>query len=163
MKLVLIRHAEAVMLGEQGTLTDFDRMLTPIGHRQSIGLAAALQRIGCIPGMILTSPLVRTMETANLLADVLTPDRDPTACEWLAAGERRPKKLMKTVTDFGCDVTFLVGHMPDLGEYAEWLLGVTGGSIDFDKAAAALIKFPGAPVKGTGEFKWLVPPAWFLT
>ena len=66
------------------------------------------------------------------------------------------------MTEYGSDVTFLVGHLPDLSEYAEWLPGVTGGSIDFDKAAAALIKFPGTPVKGTGELKWLVPPAWFL-
>jgi phosphohistidine phosphatase len=162
MKLVLIRHAEAVALGDRGTRTDYDRMLTDAGKVQAHRLGEALKRLAVVPGMILTSPLVRAHETAQALAEIVTPDREPTACEWLALGERRPKRLSRTVAEFGNAVTYLVGHQPDLSAYAGWLLGCGPISIDFDKSAAALVKFPGAPEKGTGELKWLVPPAWLL-
>ena len=81
MKLALIRHAEAVVLGEQGTTADFDRMLTELGRRQAAALAQALQRIGCIPGLILTSPLVRAWQTAEILAETLTPGKEPMHCD----------------------------------------------------------------------------------
>jgi phosphohistidine phosphatase len=161
MKLVLIRHAEAEPMSPTGPRTDFDRKLTPLGHAQSKTLAESLKRIGCVPGIILTSPLVRSLETASILADIITPDREPIECQWLALGERRPKRLTKTVTEFGAATTFLIGHMPDLAAYAGWLLGTHDEAIDFDKAAAALVKFPGAPGKASAELKWLVPPAWY--
>lgn len=162
MKLVLIRHAEAVVLGEAGTTSDYDRMLTEKGHAQSAALAAGFAKLGLVPGLILSSPLTRAWETAEVLCRALTPGREPMHCERLALGERRFKKLTGEVVDFSQEVTFLVGHNPDLSHYACWLLGAEEGAIDFSKAAAGLIAFPGKPMKGMGQLKWLVPPVWFL-
>ena len=44
----------------------------------------------------LTSPYVRTWETAAELRDVLLPDgKEPEHCEWLAAGVWKPNKVCK--------------------------------------------------------------------
>ena len=43
MKLILVRHAEAVDLGTDGVASDFDRPLTDLGRRQAAGLATALK------------------------------------------------------------------------------------------------------------------------
>jgi len=161
MKMGLIRHAEAVDIGEAGTTNDYDRMLTEHGREQAQALATSLQRLGIVPGLILSSPLVRAWQTAEIVAATLTPGREPMHCQRLASGERRFNKLTKEVIEFNQPLTFLVGHMPDIGDFAAWLLGSSECSIDFDKSAMALIKFANEPEKAGGELKWLVTPAWF--
>ncbi len=163
MKLALIRHAEAVVLGDAGTKTDFDRMLTPHGEQQSRALASTLSRLGITPGLILSSPLIRAWQTAEHLAVTLTPGTEPTQCDGLASGVCQFKKLTQEVAECDQSMTFLVGHMPDLSEYASWLLGAEAGAIDFKKAAIAMFRFNGSPSRGSGVLKWLVTPDWFMT
>lgn len=162
MKFMLIRHAEAVDLGTNGVCIDYDRMLTDRGHKQASCLAVALQRLGFVPGRILSSPLVRAWQTAEHLAHALTPGKAPIGCERLAVGESRFRKLTREAAEPGHELTLLVGHMPHLAEYAVWLLGATEGAIDFKKAGAALIVFNATPDKGGGRLKWLVEPAWYM-
>ena len=54
----------------------------------------------------------------------------------------------------------LVGHEPDLGQLAGWLLsGRKTGFVQFKKGAAALIEFSGAPAAGKGTLAWLLTAA----
>ena len=92
------------------------------------------------PDLILSSPLVRACETAEPLAKELTPGKEFVITERLAAGELRPKKLSRAVLEQATEMAVLVGHMPDLGEYAEWLLDAEDGSVGFEKAAAASVR-----------------------
>lgn len=117
---------------------------------------------GTVPSVVVTSPLVRAVETAEMLAKVLTPGREFVVTERLALDELKPRKLSKLVAE--CDGTpLLVGHMPDIGRYAAWLIGADEAGVDFDKAAVACVKCQNEIAKGAGVLEWLVPPAWFLT
>jgi phosphohistidine phosphatase SixA len=100
------------------------------------------------------------VQTAEPLAAELTPGKPPAVSERLAAGELKPRKLSKAVTEVGGKVVVLVGHQPDLGEYAAWLLG-SDGDIKFEKGGAACVAV-GDVEEGSGTLEWLVPPAWFL-
>lgn len=162
MILYLIRHAEAVELGTPGAARDFDRALTEHGHAQARAMAAAFARLGLAVDTVVTSPLVRAYQTATDLLSVWQPGVRPVTHDALASGHLKPNKL----TEFLAGVTgarvAAVGHMPDIGAYAEWLIGAPEGALPFAKAGAACIEFDGPPSKGSGELKWLVPPEWVL-
>jgi phosphohistidine phosphatase len=161
MRLLLVRHAEAMTLADDGVSSDFHRHLTAFGKAQAAALGDALKAHGVAPAVVVTSPLVRAVETAEALVKVLTPGKEFLVSERLASGELKPRKLSKLIA--GLDGTpVLVGHMPDLGRYAAWLIGAAPGGVDFDKAAVACIDCPDGVAKGAGVLEWLVPPAWFL-
>ncbi|HJW81288.1 MAG TPA: phosphohistidine phosphatase SixA [Acidiferrobacterales bacterium] len=157
MQLVLIRHARA----EERALfkRDRTRALTADGRRRMRKAARGLH--GLIPGIsqIATSPLVRARQTAEIVATagnspevmslpVLAPGGDVrVVLAWLRA---QPS-----------DATLvLVGHEPDLGLLAGWLLsGKQTGFVQFKKGAAALIEFAGAPAAGKGKLAWMLTAA----
>lgn len=162
MKIILVRHAEAIALGEAGASTDFDRPLTDLGRSQSAALAAALSGLNVLPDVIYTSSLVRAVQTAEPIAAALTPGVPAKPFDFLRLEEMRPRKLAKVLNDAGHSAVILVGHMPDMAQLAGWLLGCGSNTVAFDKAAAALIACGKTAERGRGELRWLATPDWFL-
>ena len=161
MRMLLVRHAEAVPLME-GIASDFHRPLTDLGKKQASALGEAVKARGIPVTQVVTSPLVRAIETAEILLNILTPGKEFVVTERLACGELKPKKLSKLAFELGGS-PLLVGHMPDLADYAGWMIGSGIDGVDFDKAAIACINCRHEIAKGSGQLEWLVPPAWFMT
>jgi phosphohistidine phosphatase len=160
MDLYLIRHAEAQPLGEGGIEEDEARPLTDAGLAQCKVLAAALQRCGVRPGRMLTSPLLRAKQTAEgVLHHWAAPVPHLEECQLLAPGFKR-RKLTRFLGGLNEDAVALVGHMPDLAEYAAWLIGSRKAQLDLDKAGVACIRCNEGLGKGDGELTWLITPAW---
>jgi phosphohistidine phosphatase len=160
MDLLLIRHAEAAPLGEEGNQDDAERPLTAAGRAQCKPLAEALQRLGVRLDRIATSPLLRARQTAEeLLAHWGTPLPELDLCEALAPGAK-PRKLARYLWKKGAGSIALVGHMPDLAEHAAWLIGSKKAQLEIGKAGAAFIECEKLPAKGSGSLTWLVTPAW---
>src|SRR6516162_5646924 len=65
--LYLIRHADALALGERGITDDADRPLSEKGEAQSKTVAKALHRCGVKLDHLFASPLVRAQQTADLM------------------------------------------------------------------------------------------------
>jgi phosphohistidine phosphatase len=109
MRLVLVRHAEAAP-GEP----DEDRSLTPRGREQSRELAARLAREGVHPDALLTSPLRRARETAELLGEALgvVPEPDGRLAPGATGGGVRAAVAGRGET------VVVVGHQPDCGRIA---------------------------------------------
>jgi phosphohistidine phosphatase len=161
MDLFLIRHAEAQPLGENGIEEDEARPLTDAGRAQCQALAAALQRCGVSPGRMLTSPLLRARQTAEaVLHHWAAPVPHLAECELLAPGFKR-KRLARFLNDLNEETIALVGHMPDLAEFASWLIGSTKVHIDLDKTGVAGIRCQEGLDKGDGMLVWLVTPEWY--
>src|SRR5262245_47857108 len=163
MKLILVRHAEAVPLGFAGVNSDSDRFLTDLGKRQALALADALKKAGVTADVVVTSPLVRAVQTGGPLAAVLTPAMEPVTTEYLGFDEYRPKKLAEFANDLGVNTVLLVGHMPTLGQFAEFLLAADEGTVDFAKASAAKINCGKDAGEGSGTLKWMLSPKFFMT
>ena len=160
MDLYLIRHADAQPLGEGGIRDDAARPLTPVGHAQCGPLAAALQRCGVRLGVVVSSPLLRARQTAEgLLRHWSEPAPALELCDALAPGGKR-RKLTRFVQELGHESVALVGHMPDLAEYAAWLVGSKKARLNLAKAGAARVEFDGTPEKGAGVLTWLITPDW---
>ncbi|HEY2783753.1 MAG TPA: phosphoglycerate mutase family protein [Fimbriiglobus sp.] len=163
MKLILVRHAEAVPIGFGDVRHDSERFLTDLGKRQALALADALKKAGATADVVVTSPLVRAVQTGGPIAAVLTPDKEPVVTEYLGFDEYRPKKLAAVISELGVATAVLVGHMPTLGQFAEWLLAANEGTIDFCKAAAAKIVCGKNVADGCGTLKWMLHPSFYMT
>ena len=160
MDIYLIRHADAFRLGERGATTDEERPLTEQGEAQARRVGAGLERRGVRPAVVLTSPLVRARQTADLVASQWLAATPPVQnLKELTPGSKR-RKLARALGDLAKDSVILVGHQPDLGEWAAWLIGSKKAQLDLAKAGVAHIDCEGAPDKGKGTLRWLVPPEW---
>lgn len=69
--LILVRHAHALSRYEATVQTDGERPLSPAGRQKALQSAQALLARQEIPQKILTSPLLRAVQTAQILADTL--------------------------------------------------------------------------------------------
>jgi phosphohistidine phosphatase len=160
MDLYLIRHAEAAPPGEADVHDDAERPLTPAGRAQCGPLAKALLKLGVRLDRVATSPLLRARQTAEeLLAHWSAPVPELDQCEALAPGAK-PRKLARYLWKKGAGSIALVGHMPDLGEHAAWLIGSKKAQLELAKAGAARIECEKLPAKGSGTLTWLITPAW---
>ncbi len=158
MRLILVRHAEALPLGVDGVDRDDRRPLTPKGHATARALAGFF-RFRAIPfQQIVTSGYVRATETAEPLLEihphemVTIPDFAPEAF--------RPKRVSEALNELGSNTVVVVGHMPNLGSYARWLLGLKN-PLDFEKGAALGLKCKGGIRADEAELEWYLPPEHF--
>ena len=159
MDLYLIRHADALALGERGNTDDFERPLSDKGMAQSKQLGTWMQRKGIALDQVFTSPLVRAQQTAEGITRPMSPAPPLLQCPELAPGEK-PKSLAKVLKRWGGERAALVGHLPDLPAFAAWLIGSKRAQIDLAKAGIAYINVADEPCKGGGVLVWLVTPEW---
>jgi len=158
-ELYLVRHAEAVALGERGVATDDERPLTDDGEKQARLVGAGLRERGIAFDKLVTSPLLRAKQTAEgMLRDWPEPKPELVICEQLAP-DRRPKRLSRFLRDLNAERIALVGHMPHLGELTAWLIGSKKAHVDLAKAGVAYVSSTNAK-KGRGTLLWLVTPEW---
>jgi phosphohistidine phosphatase len=160
MDLYLIRHADALPLGEGGITDDAERPLSPDGRSQAQKLGSGLQRRHVRLELVLTSPLLRARQTAEgMLTSWAEPKPELRLCDELGPGGS-PKKLARFLRELGDDAVALVGHQPDLGSHAAWLIGSKKAQVDFGKGGAAYITCAKQPRKGEGTLIWLVTAEW---
>jgi len=118
MDLLLLRHADAL----ESAASDLVRPLSPKGHRQAAEVAQRLQASTHQPSLILSSPALRTMETATVVAAVLK--LKVIACPWALPG-MSPEAAVEALASYrASDRVLLVGHQPDISLLAAQLLGL---------------------------------------
>lgn len=153
MNLLILRHADA----EGQATSDFERKLTDKGRRQSKQVGRFLAQLEITPERIVTSPLVRAVETAELVGkEVLC--NDVTEDERLACG-MQPATGCELLFEYEEDATImLVGHEPDLSTFVAYLSGMENAwGIEMKKASSAYLEVEKPGFAGS-TLRWLIPP-----
>jgi phosphohistidine phosphatase len=156
--IYLLRHAEAVPHKDPRYRTDADRPLTESGAARMRGAAEGMKRLGLKFDWILTSPFVRAMETARIVAEVLDePDRLRVE-ESLASGARwdRVKKAITAGDARRAESILLAGHEPDLSRMAADLIQAGRASLVMKKGSLACVAVDGIPPKEPGSLTFLM-------
>jgi phosphohistidine phosphatase len=135
MKLYIMRHGPAE--DQAATGRDFDRRLTPAGRERTRLVANELGRRGESPKRILASPLVRTVETAEVVIRALDLDLELEVRDELAPGGNALTLVRALVRD-GAKRVMLVGHEPDVSLLSAEVL--PGWSKSFDKSMVLAIR-----------------------
>ena len=148
MKLCFLRHGEADW--PDWNKSDDERPLTERGHKEMKRVAKFLDRLKFIPDMILTSPLPRASQTAEIVADRLGMELKTESA--LAHGFNL-ERLRRIITKLECECVIVVGHEP---EFSAVIKELTGGEVKLSKAGVALLEVNRAC--NSGKLLWLFPP-----
>jgi phosphohistidine phosphatase len=142
-KLLLVRHAKAT---HETGFADFERPLKPSGLQDAAVMAGRLKETGHVPQILVTSPALRTISTANVLSQHL---EVPNAEEILEIYEADQSDLIDIISQLNDRYDFigLVGHNPGIGQVLYYL---TGEVRDVSPGAIALIEFDTKTWAGTG-------------
>jgi phosphohistidine phosphatase len=160
-ELYFIRHGIAA---ERGTYAeDGDRPLTDAGHRKTTRVAERLDQLGLHFDLILTSPLVRARQTAAILQTVGLGDRLEESSDLAPAGDFNHWLAWLTEWQSGGKQLALVGHQPDLADWAETLVwGESNQRLVLKKAGVIGLLVPQSDPIGHSQLFWLTPPKFLL-
>jgi phosphohistidine phosphatase len=161
MNLYLLRHGIAVAADEPGIESDNERPLTPKGTKRMRKAAKGLGRLGIAFDGILTSPLVRARQTAEIVAEGLSLQSQLQEISGLAP-ESSVENLIFGLTRFqNREHLLLVGHQPLLGETAAFLLRGKDRAplgIELKKGGICRIEIDAIPPARNGTLHWLLAP-----
>ena len=154
--LYLVRHAIAAERGPKWP-DDAKRPLTHKGAARMRQVVRGLRALGVDVDLVLTSPLVRARQTADLLVEglgsapklevtpALAPDEPPSAVVAVLGRHTSANRIA------------LVGHEPALGQLAAALIGARE-PLEFKKGGACRIDVPALPPGRNGQLVWLAVP-----
>lgn len=162
MELYLIRHGIAVE--RTSDVEDEKRSLTDIGRQKTRQVAKRLTSLGLRFELILTSPLVRSRQTTEILhasglssqveeSNYLAPGGDIYDwLKWMEQSDQEPKTMA------------IVGHQPDLGQWAEILIwGEARSKLVLKKAGIIGLTLPKMSSSvGRSQLFWLTPPKFLI-
>jgi phosphohistidine phosphatase len=151
-RLHLLRHAHAGDAFEW--IGDDDlRPLTGKGRKQAERLGRFMCEHGIRPDVIVSSPLVRAVQTAEIVAAELgmTVRKDPRL-----TGGFSQRELWALLDELGAREPLLVGHEPDLSALLAYLIG--GPGVPMKKGALASVDLQTRLGDGEGVLRWLLPP-----
>ncbi len=161
MNLYFLRHGIAVERGAPGFETDASRQLTPKGRRQLHKVTAAIRVMNVRFDMILSSPLVRARQTAEIVAtDLKLKKRLVLADELKPGGDA--KKLIRKITASKPlpENLLLVGHEPDLsGLISTFVAGRPDAGFALKKGGLAKLETEKLRAGQCATLAWLLTPA----
>ncbi|HOY52795.1 MAG TPA: histidine phosphatase family protein [Prolixibacteraceae bacterium] len=116
-QLVLVRHAKAVQYDYEN---DFSRELTPRGLEDAVKVSLHLREQGIVPRLIISSPAVRALQTAEIFAGTFSYPlkkirKEHDLYHGYTTGDFL--KLLRTTPDEE-DVVYVFGHNPNFENYA---------------------------------------------
>ncbi|MFD0749991.1 SixA phosphatase family protein [Mucilaginibacter calamicampi] len=133
-KLVIIRHAKAT---HESGYVDFERPLTSGGMHDAAIMAGRLKENNQAPQMLVSSPALRTISTANIFSQHLN---IPAAEEIKGIYEADVDDLVEIVSELpdNLDCIGMVGHNPGIGQLLYYF---SGAAHDVPTCAVAVIEF----------------------
>jgi phosphohistidine phosphatase len=158
-QLLVVRHAIAEDRETFATTGRDDalRPLTAVGARKMKKTARGLRQLVPAIDALITSPLTRASETAEIVR------REYELAEPETSRALEPNaalvNLLVALERYEQGVVAVVGHEPHLGRLVTYLVsGIERSGVDLKKGGACLVEFDGPPKAGTGCLRWSVPP-----
>ena len=155
-RLYLIRHAIAFERGPRWP----DDAKRPLTHKGSARMREAIDGLRAMKvelDLVITSPLVRAKQTADLLIGAWPTAPALVESDALAPGKRPASVGEVLAAHAATENIALVGHEPGLGELGAWLIGAKK-PLMFKKGGVACFELPGLPMTAPAQLVWLATP-----
>jgi phosphohistidine phosphatase len=150
--LYFLRHADA---GTQASgMADDERPLTDAGVAALRAAAPLWRRLNLRPDVVLSSPLPRARQTADLFCEAI--GGQAVGDDGLRPGASWGHMARAMAAHPDARRVLFVGHEPDLSSAIGELSGA--GSVRMRKGSLACLEFYGIPEAGAGEIAWLLDP-----
>jgi phosphohistidine phosphatase len=155
-ELYLFRHgiAEDVKPGS----SDANRALTDQGRKKVAEVVKAARRAGVEPSLIVSSPYVRAVETAQIAVEGFEYKGDVIRMETLVP-HGSPAKVWNELRDYREESSILLaGHEPLFSHLAAYLLASPALRVEMKKAAMIRIDVETLGPAPHGTLRWLIAP-----
>ena len=155
-QLYFIRHGIAAERGSAFP-DDTKRPLVQKGVSRLRREAKGLGELGVAFDVVLTSPLTRARQTAELLAEALPGRPSVQTMESLSPGSSYTSFVQELAKHARRSRIACVGHEPDLGQLAARIIGARR-PLEFKKGGVCRIDLDSLPLTGPGHLRWFVTP-----
>ena len=158
MELYILRHAEA---GKRlpARAKDVDRPLTEEGKEELKLVAKAIRNLDIKPDLIVSSPLKRAKETAEIVAKAIGSKAKPELWDELKPEGSRDAFLKRLSSVKRESTVLCVGHEPYLTQLiGDVMHSQTRPTMVLKKAGVARLSLKSFSPKAEGELKWLLTP-----
>ena len=155
-ELYLIRHGVAEARGDAWP-DDSKRPLSDEGVSRMRKATRGLDELGVTFDVVLSSPLVRTRQTAEIIAAAFDARPPIVMTESLAPGAGYQSVLDELEKQSRRERIALVGHETGIGELAARIAG-SRNPFPFKKGAVCLVDVETLPPGGPGTLRWFLPP-----
>ena len=158
MELYIVRHGIAIDREDPQCPPDPERYLTEEGVEKTKAVAKGLAALGATPGLFLTSPYTRAVQTAEIFADALDHAKQKIRRSELLLPGAEPTLLFRELArEKQASSIFLFGHAPHLDGVIATALGSKKHLTALKKAGVALLdlKRISPPI---GVLVWLATP-----
>ena len=152
MHVYLLRHGIAE--DEQPGITDADRSLTPDGRRKLRHVLKSVAEAGSKPTLILTSPLKRAYQTAEIAATTLGYEGELHKTRVLMPGATAEQVWDEIRLHKSEEGLMLVGHNPLFDALGPFLLGSPTLQMDFKKGGILRVDVDSFGVQPRGILRW---------
>jgi phosphohistidine phosphatase len=156
MQIYILRHGIAEDAGPGQS--DADRALTPEGRKKLRNVLRAAHEAGVAPALILTSPLKRAVQTAQLAAEILDYKGDLLRTKALEPGAHPQMAWEEIRVHKDEPAILLAGHEPLFSSLTAYLLGCPDLRVDFKKGALACVEVDRFGAEPHGALKWFITP-----
>lgn len=156
MELYLFRHgiAEDALPGRP----DASRALTPHGRERTVAVAKKAKSSGAKPSLIVSSPYLRAMQTAEAAAKEFAWQGDIVQLASLVP-HGTPEAVWSDIRDLRDEsAVLLAGHEPLMANLAAYLLNAAGLIVDMKKSAMLRIDVPDTGAAPRGVLRWMIVP-----
>ncbi len=157
MILYLIRHAKAVER-DSGDVPDDYRVLSPDGREvvKRVAEWCVDQQI-CIE-QIVSSPLLRAVQTAEILSAMIHPSKKVEITLALGVGGSTGQILRFLPQYQHLNSLALVGHEPTIGITASTMLDINK-KVSFSPGSICCLAFHGVDQAPQASFRWMINPS----
>ena len=154
MRVYVFRHgiAEDAAVGQD----DATRRLTPKGIEKLHWILRTAREAGVRPGIILTSPYVRAVQTAEAAKEALGFKGELIETEVLVPYQNPVDLWREILAHRTSGELMVVGHNPLLSDFVCFLTGTPSYGIALKKGAIAMVDVPAASPRPRGSLIWLL-------
>jgi phosphohistidine phosphatase len=153
--LYFLRHGKAGQ-GDPSDPNDDARKLTDAGIAELQAAAPLWRRLNLRPDVVLSSPLPRALQTAELFVAGIRASHQPVVDDRLRPGADWADLAQALAAHRDARRVMFVGHEPDFSIAVQELTGAR--AVRMRKGGLACVEFPGIPEPGSGELAWLLDP-----
>ncbi len=158
MELYIVRHGIAVDREDPKCPADPERFLTNEGMEKTRQVAKGVAAVATIPDLMLSSPYLRAMQTAELFAEALEyPKQKIARSELLLPGAESLQLFRELAKNKDLSTIFVFGHAPHLDDVIATAVGTNHHVSSLKKAGVALVELKRL-VPPSGELVWLATP-----
>lgn len=156
MKLYLFRHGAAE--DAQPGLRDADRALTEQGRKKSGEVIQTAKKAGLEPSLVISSPYLRAMETAQVAAEELGYKGEIVKMDALVPNGP-PETVWHELRAYRAEsAVLLAGHEPLMSRLMAYLLACPALRVEMKKSAMVRVDIESFGPAPHGTLRWMITP-----